>query len=307
MAHAGGGGRRRRSPVCGCCCRRGWRRRLSAATAVVALVACLAGPLAYSAQTISSAHTGSVPSAGPAAAGGGGPGGGGFAGGGSAHAGGRATRRTLAVRVADSHAWPVARGGTPGFRAAPDRPRRGRRRGEQRAGRRAEVRRLRATAGWQRHRARRAPPRSSSPPAAIPVMAIGGFNGQGGNLIARPVRGIRQGRRYPLLPRFGRRLRWRRPGRWLELERDHELGQGPLSVRDDRGADGLRPDPAVAVIDGDCGPRRDGLSPREPSPRDPHHEDREGNDRDRLRPEGDQDHLSVVVLPEPEQGSVLAD
>ena len=56
----------------------GATRRLSAATAVIALVACLAGPVAYSAQTIGSAHTGSVPSAGPAAAGGG-SGGGGFA------------------------------------------------------------------------------------------------------------------------------------------------------------------------------------------------------------------------------------
>src|SRR5205807_1968513 len=50
-------------------------RRLSggiaAATAVVGLVACLAGPVAYSAQTIGSSHTGSVVSAGPATSGGG--------------------------------------------------------------------------------------------------------------------------------------------------------------------------------------------------------------------------------------------
>jgi hypothetical protein len=41
------------------------RRRASVAVAVFALVACLAGPAAYSAQTITTAHTGSIPSAGP--------------------------------------------------------------------------------------------------------------------------------------------------------------------------------------------------------------------------------------------------
>ncbi len=39
------------------------------ATAACALVACLAGPIAYSAQTIATAHTGSIPSAGPGASG----------------------------------------------------------------------------------------------------------------------------------------------------------------------------------------------------------------------------------------------
>ncbi len=36
------------------------RRRLAAATAVAAVVACLAAPLAYTAQTIASAHSGSA-------------------------------------------------------------------------------------------------------------------------------------------------------------------------------------------------------------------------------------------------------
>jgi 4-amino-4-deoxy-L-arabinose transferase-like glycosyltransferase len=40
-------------------------RRASIATAVLAAVACLSGPLAYSTQTITTAHTGSIPSAGP--------------------------------------------------------------------------------------------------------------------------------------------------------------------------------------------------------------------------------------------------
>jgi len=54
-------------------------RRVPIAVAVLALVACLAGPVAYSAQTITTAHTGSIPSAGPGSAGMGGsmgPGGG---------------------------------------------------------------------------------------------------------------------------------------------------------------------------------------------------------------------------------------
>jgi hypothetical protein len=43
---------------------------------VFAVVACLSGPIAYSAQTITTAHTGSIPSAGPGASiGAGGPGG----------------------------------------------------------------------------------------------------------------------------------------------------------------------------------------------------------------------------------------
>jgi hypothetical protein len=59
--------------------RRLGRRVPIAAVAVFALLACLAGPVAYSAQTITTAHTGSIPSAGPGSAGMGGgmgPGGG---------------------------------------------------------------------------------------------------------------------------------------------------------------------------------------------------------------------------------------
>jgi 4-amino-4-deoxy-L-arabinose transferase-like glycosyltransferase len=50
-------------------------RRASIATAVLAVVACLSGPLAYSAQTITTAHIGSIPSAGPGSSMGGGLGG----------------------------------------------------------------------------------------------------------------------------------------------------------------------------------------------------------------------------------------
>ncbi len=56
----------------------GRRAPIAVAIAVFALLACLAGPVAYSAQTIAAAHTGSVPSAGPGSSGVGsfGPGGG---------------------------------------------------------------------------------------------------------------------------------------------------------------------------------------------------------------------------------------
>jgi 4-amino-4-deoxy-L-arabinose transferase-like glycosyltransferase len=62
------------------------RRALAAAPIVLALVAALAGPAAYSIDTAATAHTGALPSAGPAvtgAFGGGGPGGGGFPGAGA--------------------------------------------------------------------------------------------------------------------------------------------------------------------------------------------------------------------------------
>ncbi len=64
-------------------------RRLTLAAAVLAVIAIAAGPLAYSVETISTPHTGSIPSAGPALAAsvGGGPFGGGPAGGGPAGGG----------------------------------------------------------------------------------------------------------------------------------------------------------------------------------------------------------------------------
>jgi 4-amino-4-deoxy-L-arabinose transferase-like glycosyltransferase len=56
--------------------RRSLARRLVAPVVVAGIIACLAGPVAYAADTVTTAHTGSVPSAGPEAGGGfGGPGG----------------------------------------------------------------------------------------------------------------------------------------------------------------------------------------------------------------------------------------
>jgi hypothetical protein len=62
------------APVLGRIGRRG--RWASIAVAAAAAVACLAGPVAYTAQTVTTAHTGSIPSAGPGSSlGAGGPGG----------------------------------------------------------------------------------------------------------------------------------------------------------------------------------------------------------------------------------------
>ncbi len=58
------------------------------AAATLAAVACLSGPLAYTVQTVSSAHTGSIPSAGPSSSSGGGFGGGAPGGAGFSGAGG---------------------------------------------------------------------------------------------------------------------------------------------------------------------------------------------------------------------------
>jgi 4-amino-4-deoxy-L-arabinose transferase-like glycosyltransferase len=63
------------------------RTALLALPIPLALVAALAGPLAYSVDTAANAHSGAIPTAGPAVASSGGPGGGGFGGGGFARGG----------------------------------------------------------------------------------------------------------------------------------------------------------------------------------------------------------------------------
>jgi 4-amino-4-deoxy-L-arabinose transferase-like glycosyltransferase len=112
-------------------------RGVAAATAVCALVACLAGPLAYSAQTIATAHTGSTPSAGPGASG---MGGGGGAGGGmGTQTVSSALKKTLEAD-SGSYRWVAAVSGSQSAASL-------------------EL----ATSGQ-------------------PVMAIGGFNNEGGNI-----------------------------------------------------------------------------------------------------------------------------
>ncbi len=167
--------------VCGLLLPARLARRVSAATAVVALVACLAGPMAYSAQTISSAHTGSVPSAGPATAGGGGPGGGGFAGGGSAHAG-TAPRGNAGGPGGGFARMAFARGGTPGFASGA---------GSSAGGgggavSSALVAALKSGASGYRWAAATSGSQSAASlelaTGGVPMMAIGGFNNQGGNI-----------------------------------------------------------------------------------------------------------------------------
>ena len=154
-------------------------RRLSTTTAVVALVACLAGPVAYSAQTIATAHTGSVPSAGPAAAAGtAGPGGGGFAGGagGSARPGG-------AARATGGFAGP---GGGPARAGAPSGVVRASAAPGNGGASSALVAALKSGASGYRWAAATSGSQSAASlelaTGGVPVMAIGGFNGEGGNL-----------------------------------------------------------------------------------------------------------------------------
>jgi 4-amino-4-deoxy-L-arabinose transferase-like glycosyltransferase len=112
--------------------------RAWAAIAALVVVACLSGPVAYSAHTIATAHTGSIPTAGPGSSTiGGGPGGGGGA-------GGETTTSTALVKALESHAgryrWVAAVSGSQSAASL-------------------EL----ATGG-------------------DPIMAIGGFDNEGGNL-----------------------------------------------------------------------------------------------------------------------------
>ena len=163
-------------------------QRLSAATAVAAVVACLAGPVAYSAQTIGTAHTGSVPSAGPevtAGIGGFGGGGGGFAragfrggegfpgrGGELAGAGGgfaRAGGSSGAPRAVGS-SGAARTGGGPGSASVNSEL----------------VAALKSGASRYRWAAATSGSQSAASlelaTGGVPVMGIGGFSGQGGNL-----------------------------------------------------------------------------------------------------------------------------
>jgi 4-amino-4-deoxy-L-arabinose transferase-like glycosyltransferase len=171
-------------------------RRLSAAIAVIALVAGLAGPVAYSAQTIGSAHTGSVPSAGPSSAGGGGPGGGTFTRGGAGSppsAGGGLAAAGGGTRPNGYGAF--ARSGLGGFPGAGERLSRSG--GSSRAAgttggpgndavSSALVAALKSGASGYRWAAATSGSQSAASlelaTGGVPVMAIGGFSGQGGNL-----------------------------------------------------------------------------------------------------------------------------
>ena len=174
-------------------------RRLTAATAVIALVACLAGPVAYSAQTIGTAHTGSTPSAGPSGAS---PGfGGGSVGGGFGRAGGFSARGLGEFSGGGESrgggefpgSGEFARGGSPergsgGIAGAGGLSGAARGSGGPAgdATSSALVAALKSGASGYRWAAATSGSQSAASlelaTGGVPVMAIGGFNGQGGNL-----------------------------------------------------------------------------------------------------------------------------
>ena len=155
----------------------------------LALVAGLAGPAAYALDTVATAHTGSLPTAGPQTAAFGGPGGGpggtggraarpgggsggpaGAAGTGPARTGtgqGRRRRAPGARAPAGTAARPAPAAGAAGVGGG--RARRAQRQhpGEQRAGQAAGEAARPATRGWRPPKAPRRPRRWSWPPAAI--------------------------------------------------------------------------------------------------------------------------------------------
>jgi 4-amino-4-deoxy-L-arabinose transferase-like glycosyltransferase len=150
------------------------RGRLAVAAVVLGAMASVAGPVAYAAQTISTAHTGSVPAAGPAGAGGMG---GGFGGGGmpsGARFGGRGapTGATRSGSPSGGLTGGSARGGgMPGGQTTVSA---------------ALKQALEANAGRYRWVAATSGSQSAASlelaTGGEPVMAIGGFSGEGGNL-----------------------------------------------------------------------------------------------------------------------------
>ena len=157
--------------------RRLGRRVLPAAT-VVAVVACLAGPVAYAAQTVTTAHTGSVPSAGPSSGSGFGGAGGmpGAAGLRATAAGGSSAAATGTSSAAGGRSHASASGAPSGGIAA----------GGQTQTSAALVKALEAGAGRYRWVAAVSGSQSAATlelaTGGDPVMAIGGFNGEGGHL-----------------------------------------------------------------------------------------------------------------------------
>ena len=219
--------------------------------------ACLAGPLAYAAQTITTAHTGPSRRRGP-----GGAGASAVPAAASPAAGGlRGVRGGEPPAGAGRGGFPAAAPPSGGFRGGHRRPprtaagasRRFRprargpaRRAASRPGGGGAPRRARpspgarsrtpaATAGSPRRPARRARASLELATGGEPVMAIGGFNGQGGDLEPGAVRALRRQGRDPLLHR---RRRWRRPGRRRLVGEHHVLGAGALQGADDRRRDG---------------------------------------------------------------------
>ena len=169
---------------------------LAALAVPLALVSALAGPAAYSLGTAATAHTGALPSAGPAVASFGGPGGGGpggtgpggarIAGGGTARGGtgaaggppGQSPGGTSGMPPAARRSTAPARGPGPGRRRS-----RARRAGGDTQVAAALTRLLRGGAAGYRWAAATVGSESAAPlqlASGDPVMAIGGFNGTDG-------------------------------------------------------------------------------------------------------------------------------
>jgi 4-amino-4-deoxy-L-arabinose transferase-like glycosyltransferase len=172
-------------------------RHLTVAAAGLGLVAALAGPLAYTATTLSTAHTGSIPSAGPAVAGAGfggaAPGAGGPAGRGPGGSFGAARPAGLpgGGSGAGFPSGPPSSGGvrsgTAGSAtgASPSGAPAGAGGGGGTSSSTALTAALRSDAGSYRWAAATFGSQSAATlelASGEPVMAIGGFNGEGGNI-----------------------------------------------------------------------------------------------------------------------------
>jgi 4-amino-4-deoxy-L-arabinose transferase-like glycosyltransferase len=154
-------------------------RRAGRALAVLTAVACLAGPLAYTAQTVSTAHTGSVPSAGPSATTSGLGGGAGIRTAATLGAakGGSAAKSGSTTRLSGSTSRISVKGLTSALGAGG---------GAQSQVSSALIKALQANSGHYRWVAAVSGSESAASlelaTGGDPVMAIGGFSNEGGNI-----------------------------------------------------------------------------------------------------------------------------
>jgi hypothetical protein len=169
-------------------------RRIGIAAALLGVLAAMAGPVAYAADTITTAHSGSIPSAGPASAAGGGMGTGAPGAGGGTHptglpggggSGGRARSGAPGAAGTRPTAPPGSSSGAPGG-VAGHRPSGAPAGGAMAAQTSAAlVKALRSDAGAYRWAAATSGSQSAATlelASDEAVMAIGGFDNQGGNL-----------------------------------------------------------------------------------------------------------------------------
>ena len=195
--------------------------------------------MAYAAQTISTPHTGSIPSAGPASAGG--------MGGGSGGGGMRFSGAPTGARgAADGERGRGPSGSAPSGTAGPAAASGGATTGGGVPGGQTPVsaaltQALKADAGRYRWVAATSGSQSAASlelaTGGEPVMAIGGFSGEGGQLtLAQFESYVKAGDIHYYIASGG----GGGPGGGARLvERHHHLGQGPLQGGDDRRPDAL--------------------------------------------------------------------